>query len=285
MTPGFSPDSRRIMGQEVRTLKLNALTLTEVRYSGGQKLPWHSHSTTSASIVLHGQCGESFRQADHQLTPFDITFKPAGAVHRNEYFGETRRLVVEMDSRWLVDHVLDDLLGDSRWLPKRLVTRLAVGLYREFLQRDHLTPLAVEGMALELLAQVIRGGSPSRPDSGEPRLQQVAAYLREHSAVGLDARAVAAVADLPFELMARQFRKEYGCSLSTYARRARVERAIELLTSTDATIGDIARACGFHDDSHLHRAFHRCVGYSPGAVRNSSARRPAASTRRTGRRR
>ena len=235
--------------------------------------------------MLHGQCGESFPRADYHLTPFDITFKPAGAVHRNEYYGETRRLVVEMDSRWLVDQVLDELLGDSRWLPKRLVTRLAVGLYREFLQRDQFTPLAIEGMALELLAQVIRGGMPSRPAGGEPRLRQVAAYLREHSVGGLDARAVAAVAEMPFDVVARQFRAEYGCSLSTYARRARVERAIELLASTDATIGEVARACGFHDDSHLHRAFHQCVGYSPGAVRNTRARRAGKPTHRTGSRR
>jgi len=45
MISGSSPDSPRILGQAVRTLKFNALTLTEVRYPGGQKLPWHSHST------------------------------------------------------------------------------------------------------------------------------------------------------------------------------------------------------------------------------------------------
>ena len=37
-------------------------------------------------------------------------------------------------------------------------------MYREFLHRDDLTPVALEGMLLELVAEMVRKGSHSREE-------------------------------------------------------------------------------------------------------------------------
>jgi AraC family transcriptional regulator len=51
----------------------------------------------------------------------------------------------------------------------------------------------------------------------------------------------------------------------------RVGRAMELLVHTDQSLGEIAAACGFADQSHLTRVFSRTVGVSPGRWRQQRA--------------
>jgi AraC-like DNA-binding protein len=50
----------------------------------------------------------------------------------------------------------------------------------------------------------------------------------------------------------------------TYVSRRRVERAKEMMVTTDQPLTAIASRCGFADQSHFGRVFRRLVGPSPG---------------------
>jgi AraC family transcriptional regulator len=49
----------------------------------------------------------------------------------------------------------------------------------------------------------------------------------------------------------------------------RIEKAKELLISTNTPIAELAMATGFSDQSHLTMAFRRAVGQSPARYRKS----------------
>jgi AraC family transcriptional regulator len=68
---------------------------------------------------------------------------------------------------------------------------------------------------------------------------------------------------------ARAFRQSTGCPPHRWRLRRRVERAQDLLLTSDKTLAEIASACGFFDQSHLARAFGQTVGTSPGLWRRS----------------
>jgi AraC family L-rhamnose operon regulatory protein RhaS len=63
------------------------------------------------------------------------------------------------------------------------------------------------------------------------------------------------------------FRQETGDSPAGYVRRARVERARELLLRTDWSITRIAHECGFGTSQHFARVFRRFCGCSPSGLR------------------
>jgi AraC-like DNA-binding protein len=65
--------------------------------------------------------------------------------------------------------------------------------------------------------------------------------------------------------LARTFRRALGCSVGTYLRRCRLDRAAQLLRETDCSIAEIAYSAGFYDQSHFTGAFGRWVGCPPGA--------------------
>lgn len=69
--------------------------------------------------------------------------------------------------------------------------------------------------------------------------------------------------------LARAFMSQVGRSIGAYLGLFRVHKA-SLLQRTEAKIDDIANAVGFHDASHLSRAFLRATGRRPGEFRRRS---------------
>jgi AraC family transcriptional regulator len=68
----------------------------------------------------------------------------------------------------------------------------------------------------------------------------------------------------------RVFKRTFGVSPTTYLVMRRVERAKSLMTSTSEKLPAIAVSCGFADQSHLNRVFHRLVGMTPGLWRRTA---------------
>lgn len=90
--------------------------------------------------------------------------------------------------------------------------------------------------------------------------------------------------------LARRFAAEYGLTPKLAARIVRFERARRLLEATpppglaSPTIAEVAAACGYYDQAHLHRDVTAFAGCSPHALRlgdlpsfqDDDAARPAA---------
>jgi AraC family transcriptional regulator len=68
---------------------------------------------------------------------------------------------------------------------------------------------------------------------------------------------------------ARAFRQSTGCPPHRWFLEQRIKRAQDLLLTSDRTLTEIARVCGFSDQSHLTRAFGQTVGTSPGLWRRA----------------
>jgi AraC-like DNA-binding protein len=66
---------------------------------------------------------------------------------------------------------------------------------------------------------------------------------------------------------ARAFRHSTGLSPHQWLLRRRIEEAHALLRDGRYTLAEIARACGFADQSHFTKAYVRLRGISPGAWR------------------
>ena len=63
------------------------------------------------------------------------------------------------------------------------------------------------------------------------------------------------------------FKKFFGRSPRQFIIRRRIQRALELMRSTELSLCEIAQACGFSDQAHFSRAFRKLLGYTPGMWR------------------
>ncbi|MGH2489440.1 MAG: helix-turn-helix transcriptional regulator [Candidatus Limnocylindria bacterium] len=131
--------------------------------------------------------------------------------------------------------------------------------------RDDLTPIALEGLSLELLA--IAGRSPDASSRTTDWLDRATEVIEEQYVRPLALRMIAAEVGVHPVRLARGFRARHGRSVDTYVREVRVRRAAARLVEGHDSIAEIALAVGFADQSHLHRWFVRLIGETPARYR------------------
>ena len=232
------------------------------------RTPKHSHERAHFCIALRGQCTEFDRGGAYEYRPLTLGFLPADRWHSLTY-GET-------ELRWFCMKVksgeLEKLRAYSR-LPLEpirsrggLLNDLFLRVYREFRRPDNASQLAIEGLALEMLAQTSR--ETARQDSRPAKwLVQARDFLDENFIHQFKLDAIAETVGIHPIHLAREFRRHFQYSVGEYVRARRVEYVCRQLTTSDAPLADIAIAAGFSDQSHLSRIFKRALGTTPSEYR------------------
>jgi len=83
-------------------------------------------------------------------------------------------------------------------------------------------------------------------------------------------RDIASIAGLSTKQLERLTHRTLGLPPRAILQRLRVEHAVRLMSTTSMTMGDIAPACGFYDQSSFTRQFRSVLGLTPGAYRRQS---------------
>jgi len=100
------------------------------------------------------------------------------------------------------------------------------------------------------------------------------AWALEHLSEQLDLATVARWARMSVRTFTRRFRAETGMSFGRWLGRQRVERARDLLESTDLPIDQIASLCGFGTAASMRQHLHATLGVAPSAYRRTFHDRP-----------
>ncbi len=69
----------------------------------------------------------------------------------------------------------------------------------------------------------------------------------------------------------QRMKKVLGMPAGHFISRVRLEAAIEKLRQSDASVADIALACGFYDQSAFARTFKNAIGMTPSQYRKQSS--------------
>lgn len=89
-------------------------------------------------------------------------------------------------------------------------------------------------------------------------------YIQEHYMdCGLSVKQIAGFFHFHENYISNLYKEEYGENLSYAIEQLRIERACQLLSTTDVRISEIAAAVGYSSDSSFRRAFKKITGVSP----------------------
>jgi AraC family transcriptional regulator len=258
-------------GQTQRSLEVAGLTFAETVYTAGLEIPTHEHADAFFYFVIEGQYDEVYGRKTRSGSPSVLVFHPAGELHSNRWHRAGGRVfhidISQARAGSIREHasVLDGPAefrgGVAPWLASRL--------YREYRRPDGASPLALEGLALEILAEASRQADHA-PDRPPPRwLPRARDLLHDRLAENLSLGEVAAEVGVHPVHLARAFRRHYGCTPGDYVRKLRVESACRRLATSDAPLIEVALAAGFSDQSHFTRAFRRRMRMTPGEFRRN----------------
>jgi AraC family transcriptional regulator len=251
--------SQRVLARDIMLGRL-----TTMSFPAGLALPRHSHPQPTIAVILRGGFAGRYGRTDRDCSPMTLLVEPADASHDNRFgFEPTRILTLS-----LAASSPPSLAAVGR-LPRFTRDVYSAGLAHqadtELRRPDELTPLAVEGLVIELVTRLAR--TPS--DRGLPGwLSEARDLLHERYAESLRLADVATAVGVEPDRLARQFHRAYHEPMASYVRRLRVRAAAQLLVEDrETTIAAIAAEVGFADQSHLTRSFVRTMGTTPARYR------------------
>jgi AraC family transcriptional regulator len=248
------------------------LNMTECVYSPGLKMPKHSHELAYFSLVLLGNFTETFGSAQVTGKPAVLVAHPPEHAHAVVFHSQEVRIFrTEIKSRWL-ERLRESSINfeSSSCFDGGVPVGLALRLYREFRAQDKYSTLAIEGLLLEMLAEVSRRREQSRTRHAPHWLERAREILHETTGVVPTLGEVAREAGVHPVHLAHEFRKFYGESVGEYARRLRLEAACRQIAQTNLPLSEIAANAGFYDQSHFSNTFKRHTGMTPAEFRSAA---------------
>jgi AraC family transcriptional regulator len=257
-------------GQVIRSREVANFTLTETIHAPHLDLPRHSHEHGYICLVRQGGYTESYGAKTRDCQPLTLAFHPADELHSQRFHdAEVRSFNIEF-----TPCCLERVRSYSRVLetPAEFqggaISALALKLYKEFLNDDEVSALAIEGVLLEMIAEAARRQTRREPKA--PRwLEQARDILHSQFSETLTVSSIASTVGVHPVYLATMFRQNYRCTMGDYLRRIRVEYACHQMASSNRPLADIALAAGFSHQSHFTRIFKHHTGLTPDQYRRA----------------
>lgn len=252
-------------GEPLRCSDLRGLTLTDYTYRPSLRIVPHRHESAYVSVVLAGGYEESLQSGARMCPAGTVTFHLPNEQHADRFGADGARIfTMELDARWLAHAT--DLAPVPAIFRGGAVASLMTRASAEFARMDEFSPLTIEGLAYETIAEVMRATTTS--GRVPPRwLERARELVSEQFRERLTLDAIAAHAGVHPAHLVREYRRYYGMTIGDAIRARRVEIATHRLSMSNDPIADIALDAGFASQSHFSTAFRKVTGMSPARYR------------------
>jgi AraC family transcriptional regulator len=248
----------------------HALRLHVSNYEPRANMAAHVHHEAWLCLVLEGSYREHIRSRVDEHGNGDLLFCPEHATHSQEIGAEGARKLIFSPPPSALAYLLDhgSRLSEAPYLRRSApLSQLGQRMLRELQIGDSFASVAIEGIAMELLALLAR---QEREIAHVPDwLRRLRESIDDEPAQAWSLERLARDAGRHPVHVARCFRQSYGCTVGEYIRRARVAKAGLLLRRTRMPLLDIALTCGFGDASTFSRSFKAAFGVSPSSYREN----------------
>jgi AraC family transcriptional regulator len=251
---------------------IGGFLLDVTRYPPGFELAPHQHDRANLCVVLEGALTERMRRVERDCCAATLIVKPRGEVHSDRFHADGACcLNLALDPEQLARmHGGFPALGEVQFEVDPALGTSARRIALELSRWDDLSPLVVEGLALELVARTLR--SRRGRVSGPHWLERAREFLHATYTGHVSLAAVAHAVDRHPVSVAQQFRRRFGVSVGEYVRRLRVDHVARRLLAGRASTAMLAVEAGFADQSHMQRVFKAAFGVTPAAYRQSRGR-------------
>jgi AraC family transcriptional regulator len=258
------------LGDKIRSFEVGGFVFTETAHKPNQTLPRHSHEQPNIAFILDGSFTEILNNRTFECGPQSLIVKPAGEAHANQYGRSGMHcLLIEARPQKLESlHPVAKAFNRVNHVRGAMLSRLAIRIYHEMLLMDSASLLAIEGLSLELMAELSR-----HPDFLSERrlprwLQRAKELLHAQFSEPLSLATIAKTVGVHPVHLAREFRKFYGCTPGEYLRALRIEFACRMLSTSHMPLIEVSLAAGFSHQAHFSRLFKRQIGMTPAEFRS-----------------
>lgn len=227
------------------------------------------------------------------------TFNFGGGTHRETQHQSTLCLVAAgTPSTFLIEHdhvgmglairqdaiqnLIDEAFGQStrefgvlhrRGFRDELCRRLVMAIWDEAAADNPAGQMFIDGAVMSLIARLAKLSGRVRPadtagcaiDAAD--LARVLDYIEAHLGERTCIADLAALLDMRDYEFSRAFKTSTNVAPYQFVIDRRIERARDLLSTSDDPLADVAYTCGFASQSHMTDVFRARLGVTPGRYR------------------
>ncbi|HWB25133.1 MAG TPA: AraC family transcriptional regulator [Chitinophagaceae bacterium] len=226
----------------------------------------HYHEHPNIYFILNGGSTEKKHGKETELRTGSLRFYYAGEQHRNIRTACSESINIEIETSLLLQEGLTEAYIREAAYSVPCFKSSILKIFRE-LKSTAPSAACLDMLLLELiaLAQKEDGGN-ARP----PWTATLRDFLNDCWDEPFTLQQLSDVVKINPISISKHFPRHFGCTLSEYTRRLKVDRAIALVKQKELPLTDIAYSCGFADQSHFIRVFKSQTGYAPGEYRKVS---------------
>lgn len=171
----------------------------------------------------------------------------------------------EVDIRW--DEILNCIGTVAKFEVDSPVIEMLFNIFREAAMDKIDDAFRLSGFAYQFFMELYRACKKDMRKELPPLIQQTIKKMRSEYAVieGIDG--ISNSLGVSKYHLIRQFNKATGISPGKFLTKLKLEKAVELLGSTDLKIDEIARLVGYTNGNYFIKVFHKFFGISPGEYR------------------
>ncbi len=251
-------------------------------------MPWHFHPECELTLIVRGR---GMRYAGDSIARFDdgdLVFLGGNLPHYWWNDGDDRRgahsVVVQFSAAFEKSALFElrEAMEIRRFFLRARRGLLLSGRLRDQIAGDMLRMKTLNGwerlcLLLEILGRLAGQKKPRflasasfSPELGERdghRLTTVCRYVNEFYGEKVWHQKAATLAGLSPAAFSRFFHKRMGKTFEAYVTEVRIGHACRHLMEDDASVVELAFACGFNNLSNFNRHFLKLKGMTPRAYR------------------
>jgi len=194
--------------------------------------------------------------------------------------------------RAALDQIADDSearrIGDLNYragvpFDDTIMANLGISLRAAFRLPDQANPMFLDHLLMAAATHLasaygeLRPGSRTRRGGLAPwQVRRATEFLRANLGADVDVAEIAQDCGLSTSHFRRAFRETLELAPHQWILKARVDAAKDKLLDPRLSLDEVARGCGFADQSHFTRVFSRLCGISPGRWRRERGMSEAA---------
>lgn len=256
------------------------------------EVPWHWHDELEILVIETGTARVSVNGTDYMVNQGEGFFINTGVLHEAWRAGAKPcylqsvvfhpRLVGESVDSILWQKYLEPLLSDpcrpcvhfvnvQKW--EETATKAIQAAWQSYVSEAEGFEFEVRERLSQLIFLLAKncpttGKKPSEKTLREgERIKVMLQYIQEHYDGELTLGKIAESASISENECLRCFRSMIGSTPIQYVKQVRIQKATELLVSTNQKISDIGVECGFQEMSYFAKTFRELKGCTPGEFR------------------
>ena len=156
---GQRPRQASFHGRTLKSFETPEFKLSENAYEANLEVPRHLHEHAYLGITIRGTFMEQYGQQSRLCRSGTVVFHPAGEIHSDRFGCSLAHVLnIEINSPKLTSLNQYRAPGNqSIGITGGMASWIGARLYQEFRGADELSGIAIEGLVLQLLAEIFRG--------------------------------------------------------------------------------------------------------------------------------